>query len=894
MSYDDDDREDDYGRSSPPRGKSGRDDSPSFDSTKLVAEDGRLLGMKVSKDLAGQINTFYPALLTYLSEWGEKIAGPAAERMARQMGKSEAEVLRVGGHARDVTGYGIIFFKPAMEMLGNVWEAGRNTTELSSALKPLGKEGWECETVQTVKNRTRSIFVQNLTRSATGIVGTFPAWYSKVSKQRVLNEERTRQAEFEEAKKDPKKLAEWFKKEKGMVHGADPMMERRALDLMLEEEEKAYRAKFDAFKKSTEAEAAKKQFREDTRLPDNVNEVSTYSLQKLKRYGVNTDYLQRSLNEAPTVSAESKRHGSTYKPKTREEVWREFKENFNRKELKRIEEEAIRAAFVRKEGAWDHNWAQAYDFGVERGGRDSNRPATIRDHWVKTFEERMTAAREGEKTAKASELHAGKSDKDNNHIATLAAGLGAGLASEWLGGLIGVEKEGKNKEPTAWDYIDALKKIQRKALDSGENLPETVSLSEPLATSLRDAMRVRGDGTPERELSYEIVIHEIIQRNESTRGRPPVHKHDFEHLEQAGWDGKRIAEIPDTELTPYEIAVTRMAKLVETGQLSAIALNLLVGHKKYKVTDVLQQNIDDGSKKQGVLSRIDAVMQNYRLRDDVDEEKATRARGGIIITDDQIRAGFGPGGLKGDQRAFTYALLEAVVQNKKELCKITGMNAEQCAALGSEVGPRFNHLMDAAVLEMAAAIRDNPEALEKQIKLTEDERKIIASLAGRVEEGGKDVADAAENREQLRTAQTAVANALMTRPKAEDGQKEPGFWQRVVDRMRHPRPKEEAAQAVEGDDEAPFSRKVGKTRDDDRWAGEGKAAMQKAQDSGKEDLGYDDDSEINDPGEVDKPESRFAKRVRSGDGASLKPAKSRGRHATDSGAESFTPGGVSL
>lgn len=786
-------------------GGRGVDDAPNFDSTKLVGEDGNLFGVKVSRDMASRINEFYPMFLTYFSEKGEELVGPAMEKYARQMGKTAMEIERIGTHARNVAGYGIIFAKPAVETLSNIWQAGSTTTALARTIKPLGKEGWECETVQTVKARTKGVFTQNLLKTATGIIGTLPALFTKWGRAGEAAEKRISDMEKEEALKDPtgKKLKEWYRKKESLKTGADPMLEQRAFNMLIDEEEAEYVAKFKKFEKSPEADAVRKQLKDELKMPESIDDV--LNLSKLRRYGADTSRLQSAIDAAPESGSANLRdsHGNQIR-KSKTDLWNEFKRGFESKNLNKLQEEAVRSTFVKREGAWDREWAKAYDFGVEpsRGGWNqsssaSDRPLPIKEQRKKIFDESIKASNEAQKAEKTGRGSSKQSELEKQIIpgATgLAAGIGSEMAANMVGGTKVMEKF---KQPAAWDYIEVLREMQRKAQAAGGNLPDNVDMDKDLAASLREAMKERGEQAPGGDhISYALLIHEIIQRNEAERGRPPIHKHEFEHFSEAKWDDQRIQEMPDGELTAYEAGVARMAKLVQTGQLAAISLNLLVGHRNYKITGALRG--EQETAKKAVLERIDTVMQRYRLRDDVDEDKAIQARGGIVITDDEIRAGFGPGGLKGEQRAFTFALLEAVVQNKKKLCELTGMTQPQCEALGAECRQRFNTLLDSAVLELAEQIKKNPEELEKQIKLTDEDKKVIVSLSERLAEQGKDVADAVENREDLVATETAVINAVMTK---EQDTKKPGFLSRILERAKHPmlpKPKEEEAESTHG------------------------------------------------------------------------------------------------
>src|SRR5262249_9259390 len=85
---------------------------------------------------------------------------------------------------------------------------------------------------------------------------------------------------------------------------------------------------------------------------------------------------------------------------------------------------------------------------------------------------------------------------------------------------------------------------------------------------------------------------------------------------------------------------------------------------------------------------------------------------------------------------------------------------------------------------LAAMIRDEPDMLEKHLKLTDKEKKLILALAERSQDEGKSTMDATQNREELKSLETVVANAAMTLGKRSDGGKAVGFWQRLVTSVR--------------------------------------------------------------------------------------------------------------
>jgi hypothetical protein len=750
----------------------GRYANTSDFSTTTISDDGRFLGMKLSPQVASQLSTFYPALLTWASKKGENIAIPRAEKFAEKMlGKTGAEARHFGSKTGDVVGYGIILSNQIFNVGRTIYDSVQSLNDLRVAVKPLAKSSGKLsqvaplsgdnEVVSNARSKINGIFWRSMTQTATSTIGAAPALVIKWNEQGVKNLQRTKLRELESAHGNPEELANLLEKDLagGGVHAkgsADDM--RKALNIMIERRRTAYEADCEAF--IAKGLAGKKQELEKA-LSALSAENLAHGVRTLETHGFDTRYLSRRIDHVLEHNAPD-----AAKPLLQQAVT-EFQTS-NRDNIEHCAREGLKTAYVRREGAFDRNWTKYLEDGDSYYNYDK---PTIK----KQIEADVEKVRDMQQKAQA-EAHAQHRDADGNDIGTMAAGLGAGIVAEFATKVLGGKSLEKYRQPIALDRILHLRRVLENVTN---NAPEEVP-----------GIGIPGAKSNERDMSYTRYVHEVFQQHRRDCNRSEIGERFTEHFDQAGWKDADITHMADKDLTAYEFAVKTIAKRIKDGRMDAIALIRLVGDKQKKIVQ------DDGLSF-GPRNSRDEDATKKAIHDIIDEQTAllhvTSAKTNEEINDKLGNFVFGLDDLKhaleskeGDpqQRAFIFTVFSDVVGSDEKLCKQLGINAARCKELRNETTQHFDSMLDGAVDVLAEMIEKNPGEIEKKLKLTEKEKGLILSLAGRAKEEGKDITDIAENREEIRSIETVVANAAMSLGNDAEGQ---GFWQRLMTASRKPK-----------------------------------------------------------------------------------------------------------
>lgn len=215
--------------------------------------------------------------------------------------------------------------------------------------------------------------------------------------------------------------------------------------------------------------------------------------------------------------------------------------------------------------------------------------------------------------------------------------------------------------------------------------------------------------------------------------------------------------------------------------MDAIALANLVGDKKKKIVQNDGRNfgpkgsrMNEADTKTAILKVIDeqtAIAHAGQKKTDVDINEKL---GNFVFSVEDMKKALDTDTLPRDQRTFQFRVFSDAVGNEQELCKLLGLDEARCAALRKETEDTFNVKLDGAVLVIAEALQADP-TLEKSLKLMDKEKEVILTLAERIKEEGKDVADLTADRQQLVTLETVVANAVM---------KGNGLWTKMVEKAK--------------------------------------------------------------------------------------------------------------
>lgn len=732
------------------------DHTSSFD-TAVLSEDGRFLGMKMTPEMLEKARWMYSTGLPIASEWVERFA---TKHFNSKVGNAAA--------------FGVIFADQIIEFFHNTYSSAQSLNNLRLAVKPLSNTVGAAHTaplsgtnevVANARGKINGIFWNNNIQTVAGTVNTFPALYNKITKHQAKQDELKATHEFQSAKGDVDKQAAILEREitvGGNKLGMDTIELHAAKEKMIELRRKSYEAKFKEFEK-VNYDAAKKELR-DIIKKLNPKDVS-YGTKALEREGFEVDRLKDNLKSYYKNGERVERT-----KKEIEDAVDKFKDAAE-KQMKGLIERKLKAKYVRQHGAFDHEWQEYL-------GNDRNYGATIRSQLEQKVEDLSKHHQKAQEEMKALEAKSAVSDETARQMASAGAGFLAGVISQQLRNMFGGKALEKYAQPIALDRILHL----RRTLENGkDHPPEEVP---PIAKS------------KDMDMGYAKYVHTIFQQHQKDSNRTEIGDRFFEHFEKARWNDDAIQKLSDDELTPYELAVKMIAKRVKDGRMDAIALVELVGDRNRKIVRADGRSFgpegagkDEAAVKESIHKLIDektAILQGGKEQT---EEQVNDSLGNFIFSVDDLKKALDSDALEPRQRAFIFTVFSDVVGSDEKLCQKIGVTPARCQELRTNAKESFNELLDGAVNVLADLIEHHPDIIEKQLKLTEKEKKLILSLAERINEEGKDVADTVENREELKSLETVVANATLALDKTdiEDEGKPKSFWQRLVTSSKQPK-----------------------------------------------------------------------------------------------------------
>lgn len=769
-----------YGRASGASSYSGggkiHDKTTNFTTT-LIGEDGKFLFLKLDPKMAEQARTLFPTILTYLTEHADRLG-------TKKFGP------KVGGYI----GYGVALSEQIISTLQNIYDSAHLYDELRKAVRPLAKSGSSAshvaplsgnnEVISTARAKISGLFRLRMTDTVIGTLSALPALAHHVGKQKTKNHELETLYEMEKARGNPDKLADVLEKEikiGGMKTGMNAHDLEAATEKLIDRSRTAYKAKFEEFKTANERAVRKE-------LTDalSITEDNVYSkIGDLKRLGV------------PAASRLDAQLNSSYgeEPNVKNLV-----DNFKRMvkgQDKRLLEDALAARFVKEHGAFDHSWKKYYQHGEERG-YGSHSQQTPQTHKEK-LEARIEELRKAQQKITEEEHGGGGKNKEFNTVIEGAKGLGAGMLSSVVRGLFGSKELEKFSQPIALDRILHL----RRTLETAKAEPPELVPALPKSQ--------------DKEMSYVRCVHEIFQQHQKDCRRAEIGDRFTERFEKAHWDDAAIQQMSDDSLSAYEYGIKMIAKRIKDGRMDAIALVRLAGDRQKKIVH------DDGRSFGPPGAGKDEAAVKAAIHRVVDEEtallnnvarqvegKGNENLGNLLFSVEDLRNALQSNDLPVEERAFLFTSFTDLVGSDVKLCQQIGVDEKRCQELRNESKAHFSAHFDAIVSVLDEMVEANPKKLEA-LKLTDKEKELVHTLAGRLLEKGKDVADLTENRDELKALETVVLNATMVLGKEKSGENgEAGFWTKIVEKARAlPQKLKERKQAADaaGDmDETPRSR----------------------------------------------------------------------------------------
>jgi hypothetical protein len=733
-----------------------------FDTT-LLSEDGRFFGIKLSPEMASQLDTFYNQFLDYTRRKAEQLVVPIATGIASKFTKNTATARRIGDFTGDVVGYSTILSKQLLNTGRNAYDSLWALNELRMAVAPLSKSSGSTaplsgnnEVVANARSRISSVFWQSIMKDGVSILAVAPDLITKVYEQATINKLNRKSRELDQAKASGNedeviKVLRQQVSSGSVQHGAEPDLMEGALKKFLDEELHKYEANFQQYKEQHfKGLLTELQKTLGVLTPENISN----NLKILERHGLDVSELRNELNYA---------RGSD-NAEYRQQLVDSFKRNATHPS---IIEEALRSKYEKTHGDVD-----AYREKII--GQISGVNQKQHEH-------------------KEEETHL---SQQGNYIAKMGGKLVAGIASKWVGDLFfGGKAAEKYQKPIALERILHLRReLEKASQDAPEQVPG-----------------IEMKHYHESDMSYTRFVHEIFQQHQRDCNRVEIGERFVSNFDNTRWNDEAIQNLSDDQLTAYEYAVKTIAQRIKSGRMDAIALIELVGDKQKKIVGDDGRSFgprgsgkDDASAKEAIRKVIDEKTALLHASQKQTAAEINDKLGNFVFSVEDLKKALESDILDKDQRAFIFTVFSDVTGSDEKLCKKLAINKERCQALRNECKERFTTMLDGAVNVLADMIQNSPEALDKHMKLTEREKELIVSMAAQSREDNKHIADAVKSRDELNIIERSVANAAMTLGQQPGAREQEGFWQRVVSAVRAPlKSEKDVTASAQADNEMP-------------------------------------------------------------------------------------------
>lgn len=706
-----------------------------FDSSKIL-NDGQLFGLKISKGAENTIRVLIDQFIPHVAGKVSENARDYIQKFALSQGKTHKEAIALGGKYGRYVGYSVVLAQPLAELAATAYQTSSRLNDLRLAVTPiLRANGYNPtlegifsdgnnEVIRNARAKVYNIGVNELVKTTARSVALIPAFYTFHNQQQAKEKELDERDKLKLLADAPPEEYEAYVKEKlGGVSSISEGQGQRLRDILSKNEEK-YQKEFESFRSKNK-----------TKIRRDVEKEIESGLLEVERYkGVRESQVYQRGKGGKLESTKD-----------------------NRKIVDHIVEERTKQEFAKKSLPWDEDWIPANT----RYGR-GEKPNTLK----RSYEEAHAKITEmlNEQAMGATKVK--KESKESDKMLTQGMlGLGS-LAGEMLEGMLTTKDAERLKHHIALDYITSLSK----------------QLKENAQIEL-----ISGPSGSNEEYGFAQYVHKIFQKNQIDSGYAEIGDRYFEHFKEAGWSDKNIQKLDDAELSAYEVAIKHTAKYIEEGRMDPLALINLVGQRKIvaksgKSFSVLSPQADEDDVKQALLKEIDRqaalLKPNYHMA----QEQISEQLAGYTFTTEELRAAFSANGLKGDERAFMFALIDANTPDDKVIKQLTGLDEHHIKQLRLESQERFSTLLDAAIREIADMKPEQFASLIQQRHLTESEIGTLQQIVREASESRTATPDVL-HQDSRRVVENAVTNILMAK-RDED----PGFWQ---DRIRS------RAQAIE-------------------------------------------------------------------------------------------------
>lgn len=716
--------------------------SSAFDSSKIISEDGTVFGMPVSRGTENTIRMLLDQGMPHLANKVDDQAAYLAERFAKNvLGKtSTKELTEFGGKWGKYAGYGIMLAQPLAEMAATAYQTSSRINELRKAVYPVLKanglnpalEGifndGNNEVISNARAKISSGAMNEIVKTMARSVAIIPGLAVYHKKQREKSEAYEKEARYRllaegSADEYAKFVEEEMKQSSSMATG-----QQGRLKEALNKAQEQYNADFKTFVGENER-----------KVKVEVEKELKADLIDLKDYGLDERSMFESAGSGDWIDPnKNKRKMDGGKPVLRKEG------------VKKLVDMKLMERFSDAHMPWDETW-------LPKGRRGSykDKPQTLRQGIIDTHNKVLETMQEH--MAGAKKPKEGGNKEFDGILQQAWLGLGT-LGGELAQNFIGSSADKRLKEQIALDQIINM----RKQLDENS-----------------ERQTIEGKGKTEQEYSFAQYVHKIFQQNQHDSGQAEISERFFSHLKAESWSDKDIQKMADADLSAYEVAIKHISKNIKDGRMDALALINLVGQRKVVAKDGksfgnLAARGDEDELKAGLIREIDKQAALLKPNHHMEDEQVSQHLADYTFTTDELKAAFGANGLKGEERAFVFALVDANTPDDKVLKEITGVSDEEMKKLRLDVQEHFNTHLDAAIREIAELPKEQIIALEDAHRLSEDERKTIKGVVAEAESSHSSAASVLDS-ENKKAVEKAVTNVLMA--KEEVGS---GLWQNRI------------------------------------------------------------------------------------------------------------------
>lgn len=692
----------------------------SFDSSEILGTDGKFLGMPVSNGMAGALNFMVNQGLPFAVDHISDHATQVTQNFARNyLGHDPKAALEFGKTYGKALPYAVVFAKPIIETASAAYSMSGRLGELNQAAAPVLKANGQSSlgagifsdvNNEVIHNARAKIFTaakNDLLGTAASSVALIPSFMIAHRKEQAKLETNMKDAELSYLKEHgtPEQLAE-YRRERLRSTMTATNDGRKLLNEQLREEKEIYEKGFKEFKQKQSSKFRK--------------------------------------------AFEKASEGNNKKDGTRSEAYVEFVTDLGLRPNaleSEVKTKWLQQRYAEENGAWNEKWLPPQERQRRGWGRKDDQPKTHEEMIKAEFQkelDRMNESFSGETGKKSS------SSKDGEMMMSQTLQAMATLGGETLRGFVGKDTNKDLKSEIALDMILDTKRAmdensQRTTIPGGKNDSEQYTVAQ--------------------------MVHRIFQQHQHDCGQAEIGARDIRSMKAVNWDDADIQKMKDSDLNAYEVAVKHISQYIRDGRMDPLALINLVGERKIvmpggKSFGTLKSN-DAEAVKENVIAEIDHQAALLRPQHKMGQDEVSAALANYTFTKEELQAAFSNHGMRPDEKAFLFMILDTSTPDDAVLKDLTGRSDTEIKQLRQDAQKHFSVQFDAALREMAEDLASNPAAIERY-NLTEEEAMRFQDVYRKAQQTGGSIGDVLEGEARKEVA-ASVANTLVDDALHHDG-----------------------------------------------------------------------------------------------------------------------------